>query len=574
MELFSLIAFVLSLYAVIKVGALEKKLKDQGAIHIQPVTLSPSPAQSTVKVQPQLVTQLPEQQSRPEPDPFEKFMAWYAHEWPLKTGALFILLGFVWLVTYAFLNNWVGPTGRITFGIVVGALTMFLGERRLRTVASQGITLVGLGTAIITVTIYAAQNVYSMFPPFVALSFIILALIVATTISLKYRVLSLALVSLCIAGIAPILIGTTEKNIVSLYTYLLAITISTIWVARYSTWRVLTLVAMFIVSLYSVEYFFSGYTTVFSILSPAEFGYLRFFAITFMTVFFATALASIITNKDVKTVDLFTAAGVGFFTLGWINGLVPNVYQSLFLLLAAILYATAAYITFLRTSIKGAVYIYVAIATMLLILATGYEFEGPILIIAFSLQALLLPIVASVVLNKDISKYLLCYFIIPIFLSVESIRSLAWKDGIVHNDFVALTVVTLSLVVSGTYFYYQNKENDKPMHTQGVILSVIGAVYALVWLWKVNHALFSPQTGRMMTLIIYSVVGFASYITGEKQKRTILHKFGLCVLLFVVGWLLFVEVWNMELTMRIITFFLIGLMFIGSVLLRKSQTKQ
>src|SRR3989344_8076346 len=38
-----------------------------------------------------------------------RFLAWLKENWLLKLRALLLLIGFGWLVSYAFLNNWIGP---------------------------------------------------------------------------------------------------------------------------------------------------------------------------------------------------------------------------------------------------------------------------------------------------------------------------------------------------------------------------------------------------------------------------------------------------------------------------------
>lgn len=40
---------------------------------------------------------------------------------------MLLLIGFGWLTTYAFLNNWIGPMGRIALGIIAGSLFILLG---------------------------------------------------------------------------------------------------------------------------------------------------------------------------------------------------------------------------------------------------------------------------------------------------------------------------------------------------------------------------------------------------------------------------------------------------------------
>ena len=45
----------------------------------------------------------------------------------MKLGAALFIVGFGWFVSYAFINNWIGPLGRISIGIVAGVLVMGLG---------------------------------------------------------------------------------------------------------------------------------------------------------------------------------------------------------------------------------------------------------------------------------------------------------------------------------------------------------------------------------------------------------------------------------------------------------------
>jgi len=567
--LFTLISLIISIYALVKVRSIESKLN---------ASSNPNIPQGVDQKTPPTISQIPNQSHSPtipipknSPDPFQRLWRWFSHEWPLKTGALFILIGFVWLVSYAFLNNWIGPTGRITFGLIIGALTLFGGERRIKSVQSQGITLVGLGSGIMIISVYAAQEVYQMFPSTVALMLILLTTILTTFISLRHRVRSLAIFALIIGMIAPILIGSTEKSIFGLYSYLLVITLGTIWIANRYAWKILTPLSLLAVTIYSLEYFlygiFSQGTQLSANITPIEMTQLQFISITFISIFYFTSLASIVTSKKAMNYDLISAAGVAAFSLGWINGLVPEHFKSIIVLFTALSFAFGAYAIYIKTKIPSAVQIYTAISMVLLAIATAYQFDGPVLIIAFSLEALILPIFSDRFIGGSMTKYMLLYFILPFMLSFESITS-PWRET---NDMVIGTVVTTSFLLSGVYFYYQNKENEKTIHTLSLGLSIIGGIYGLIWIWQILDSLFMGEyTARVISLFLYTIIGLSCYITGEIKLRKILQRFGLGILIYVIGRLLIVEVWDMELVPRIITFFLIGLMFIGSVLLRKT----
>lgn len=570
MELFTIVSLAFSIYALIKIGRLESQLKKNLPTVSNTVESNSEKDDAFITT----VTKTPDTNLTilSEPGSIEKFIAWYAKDWPLKTGAFFILLGFVWLTTYAFLNNWIGETGRITFGLIAGALVLYGGELRLRVVKSQGITLVGLGAAVMVITVYAAQNVYNMFPSLVALSIISLVMILSAFISLRHKQLPLAVVSLIIAGVAPALIGSSEKNIVGLYSYLLAITIGIVWLARYSKWRVLLLLSLFIVSIYSLEYFFSNTNRLFSYQTPQDILMLRFFALTFIGIYFLTTLASIVTNKKATLVDLQSAIAVGLFTMAWINGLVHEEYKAFIIVSASLLFAIGSYATFIYTKLKEPVYAYSAVATVMLSVATGYAFDGPVLAIAFALEAFILPIVATRLFGVEIGKYIFFYYALPFIVSISTFESSAWERGLFQNDFYSLTVVTASFLFSGIYFYYKEKDKNSQIHTISLFILVTGCIYGLLWIWKVFHTLFTPEyLARMFTLLVYSAIGLQAYVKGERDNRKILYRFGMGLLLFVVARLLIVEVWSMQLAMRIITFFVIGLLFSGSVLLKKKD---
>ena len=500
--------------------------------------------------------------------------SWFAHEWPLKTGALLILLGFIWLVTYAFLNNWVGPLGRITFGFLSGSAILYLGEKRLKTVSSQGITMTGLGAAVIMITVYAAQHVYSMFPAPIALLFTSLTMMMTAAVSLKYKVRSLAIFSLAIGGLAPLLIGRAGEGILGLYGYLLAVTAGVIWLAGYSRWKILIFLSMVTISFYSFSYFFPGRIFPGSILLPQEFFYLKFFAVTFSSLYFFTILLSVVSRK-VEVPDLLAAAAHGLFTVGWINGIVLPEYKSAVTLLAAAFYLGATYLVFLRTKVKNALFLYTFISVFLLTLAAVFEFQGPVLVIALSVEAALLPIAALALLNQEIAGYLLALFILPSLFSVPSLFSGKWNLGLLQNDFYALSGVTLAYLTSGFYFLGKFRQKDHSLHRAAILVTIAGAYYALFLIWKINRVFFTPDyVARMISLLIYSLAGLYFYVKGELEQRKIFYRFGMSVLIFVVARLLIVEVWSMEISYRIVTFFLTGLMFTGSVILRKSKVTQ
>src|SRR3990167_3790055 len=159
----SLLAFLLCVVLLMMVLNLRGRVKElEHILKSRPITPVPAtaatgaPGAGTVAVAATSAplssppaTSLPPQQNL--------FLAWISENWLLKLGALLLLIGFGWLVTYAFLNNWIGPMGRIAFGLVAGAGILALGYWRMRTFVTQGAVFVALGAAVILLTTYAAR---------------------------------------------------------------------------------------------------------------------------------------------------------------------------------------------------------------------------------------------------------------------------------------------------------------------------------------------------------------------------------------------------------------------------------
>jgi uncharacterized membrane protein len=86
-------------------------------------------------------------------------------------------MGFGWLATYAFMNNWVGPAGRIFLGMIAGVIFLIIGTIIVRKRQNQGEVFLALGSATVLVTTYAARVFYHFFDPFSSLGIMFLSIV-------------------------------------------------------------------------------------------------------------------------------------------------------------------------------------------------------------------------------------------------------------------------------------------------------------------------------------------------------------------------------------------------------------
>ncbi|MEK7082563.1 MAG: DUF2339 domain-containing protein [Patescibacteria group bacterium] len=497
----------------------------------------------------------------------EKFVGWLKEDWLLKLGALLLLIGFGWLTTYAFLNNWVGPMGRIALGIVAGALFLVLGWWRIKAYIHQGGIFLVLGSTTMLLTIFAAREMYDYFTPLSALAVMFLTTAFVAFISVTYRSKSLALASLILAGIAPLLTNAPTTDYIGLFSYLFVVVLGAIWIVALTGNRELTAAALILVGLYSLPHLFS--------LTLADRGTLLLFAYAFAGVFFLTNTAGILKLKGKEIIpDLIAAAGNGLFLLAWIMIAAQDEWRSLIISAWMIVFGIGAFLVFKITQRKEPFYVYAGVGIAMLAAATSVELKGATLVIAYTIESGIIALVTYVVL-RDIKIAVQASLLLvgPVILSLGSITSRAWMTGVIHKDFFVLFILGLTLLGLGLFFLSLiRKVQDKELHQTNTILLIAGSIYFYVLLWLSLHAgLRNDNTAVMISLVIYTIIGIISYLYGLAHEKRVLQLYGGTLIGFVVGRLLLVDVWKMELAGRIVTFFLVGALLVSTAFLGKKK---
>jgi uncharacterized membrane protein len=511
---------------------------------------------------------------QPEPGAAARFAAWLRQDWMLKLGALLLLIGFGWLATYAFLNDWIGPMGRIAVGLCAGTAFIILGWLRLRTSLAQGGVFLALGSGVILVTTFAARASYGFFSPLSALVVMFLSVCFVATASVVYRSRSLAMTSLVLAGVVPALTNAPESDHVGLFAYLLVVVAGAIWIVALTGWRSLTTVALVIIAIYSAWHFFDA--------SPlADDRRLVWFAYAFSALFFTTNTLGILKRTSGGLLpDLLTAAGNGMFLLAWILAGVPEEWQSLAIALWMVLFAASAFWLFKITRRKSPFYVYAGVGIVMLAAATAVQLDGPALVIAYTLEGALVAAATQLATrNAKSSGFLGLLLAVPAFMSVESIDSEAWEFAVLHSDFFVLAVLAAALMGLGLFFLRDAATHAAPdagvaARRFGAAYLVAGSVFACILLWLSLRAwLGDDNLAATVALVVYTLAGLVCYFTGLRRQGRGLRTYGGALVGFVVVRLLFVDIWKMELAGRITTFFLIGALLISTAFIGKKRKR-
>ncbi len=500
------------------------------------------------------------------PSEGDKFIAWLKEDWLLKLGAFLLLVGFGWLTTYAFLNNWIGPMGRIVLGIVAGTLFLILGSWRIQKYVQQGGVFLVLGSTVILLTVFAARAVYGFFTPISALALMFLSTAFVALSSVRYRSRPLALVSLILAGVAPLLTSSPTADYVGLFSYLLIVILGTVWVVAVTEMRELTLAGLLLVAFHSFL----------SVGSSEATDTVLLFVYAFAAIFSITNTLGILKAKGKEiTSDLFCASANGLFLLSWIMIAAPEEWKSLIICAWMVVFAVGGFLTLQLTNRREPFYAYLGVSVAMLAAATSVQLDGASLTIAYIIESGMISLIAYAIL-KDlaIAERLSLLLIGPVVLSFESMSALSWELGVFHKDFFVLLTLGTVLFGLGLFFFSRIREEKDEIRQLNAFLLNAGSFYLYVLLWLSLGAGFQNDNLAVLgSLVVYTIIGLIAYFYGLANEKKGIRLHGVALIVFVIGRLFLIDVWSMELAGRIVTFFAIGALLVSTAFLGRGRRK-
>lgn len=561
-----------------RVGTLEAKLKNATPVSIPPQ--HPVAAQT-------LVTGGMEEYLGPpvavpvvagprQPDAGERFGTWLKEDWLMKVGAFLFIIGCGWFVSYAFANNWIGPVGRISIGIIAGVLVMAFGFWRMIRFPQQGGVFMALGAGMVILAIFAGRSVYGFFTPASAIVFDFIIAAFVSFASYKFNLRSLALSAQILAFAAPLLVaGHTDS--VFLFSYMLVISLATLILAGLMAWRGLIVSSLVFVGMYSIPYLIASQGGIYGIDAPLVLNFAYIFAMLYLL---SGMFAVVKRGVQEASTEIVLAIFNGVFLFFWIYNVAGKEWQTLLFAAWAIVFAVGSFIAFRFSSKLDPFYAYGSVAVAFIAAATAAQLDGAALTIALTIEVCLL-VVIVMALTKDsraaTSTSLL--FIAPILLSFVSMTRYLVSTDVFTKDSFVLLVLALSLIISGRLIRTAEKEHQVTnSNNLWAVLIVFGTMYIWFVIWCFLHILmpFSPDMATFSALTVYTIVGLWAYFVGLSGGDTARKVYGAALLVFVVLRLLFVDVWSMALSGRVITFFVIGILLMSTAFLtkRKSASRQ
>ncbi len=164
--------------------------------------------------------------------------------WINRIAVVTLLLGAAFLFKYGVDNDWFGPGVRVALGFTAAIISLLAGDRvwrRGQVVFAQGV--IGLGLALLYLSIYAAAMLYHLLPQ--SLAFVAMAAVTGGAMGLAVLYNSQAVAVLAMIGgyLTPPALSTGENHPWILFGYVFLLNAGALLLARNRQWKALEPIA-------------------------------------------------------------------------------------------------------------------------------------------------------------------------------------------------------------------------------------------------------------------------------------------------------------------------------------------
>jgi uncharacterized membrane protein len=181
---------------------------------------------------------VPDAVARTEPDLESRI----GSHWLNRIGIAALLIGVSYFLKYAFENNWIGPAGRVSIGLLAGVAVVVWSERfRSRGYRTFSYSLKALGIGTLYLSLWAAFQVYSLIPSEVA--FVAMLAVTSATGVMAVMQDAEILAAFALSGgfVTPLLLSTGQNRELALFSYVALLDLAVLALLVLKPWRRLLL---------------------------------------------------------------------------------------------------------------------------------------------------------------------------------------------------------------------------------------------------------------------------------------------------------------------------------------------
>ncbi|HWC19351.1 MAG TPA: DUF2339 domain-containing protein [Terriglobales bacterium] len=502
--------------------------------------------------------------------------------WLNRIGIVAILTGVSYFIKYAFDNGWIGPTGRVTLGLLAGIALIFWSERfRVRGYAPFSYSLKAAGIGILYLSLWGGFQVYHLIPP--AAAFVAMVVVTASTITLSLTQDAEILAAFAMIGgfSTPVLLSTGQNHEIVLFSYIALLDLGMLAVITVKPWRRL-LVGTFSGTVILYVGWFAEYYT------KEERTTTTLFTLLFAVIFAVIPLLTPLTTSRWRygfsvtlTLLPLVNAAAGFLAL---NAMYANETLTWYALALAALYLALSSQFKLRvggdpTVVKTINMLHIAIAVAFITIAIPLKLNSHWITIGWLIESAVL-LYVSLRAKTNFLRYFA-----GTTLALGIIRLLVFDnfrvETLIFNARFATYLVAIAIlggIVAAADRYAS--EGERPvMHIAGVALNVL-ALLALTLeasdyfrrqimpLYSAHNysytAIHQIELARRFSYsLIWLAYGAGLMLFGFKRRSAFVRWQALVLIALTIGKVFLYDVSELQQGYRIISFIALGAVLMG-----------
>ncbi|MGO9084468.1 MAG: DUF2339 domain-containing protein [Candidatus Sulfotelmatobacter sp.] len=262
---------------------------DKPAPVLSPVLPAPLPPSSHIPPRPSAVPR-----SQLDPDLESRI----GSHWLNRVGIAALLIGISYFLKFAFDNNWIGPAGRVTIGLLAGIVMVIWSERfRSKGYKAFSYSLKAVGIGAMYLSLWAAFQVYSLVPGGVAFAMMLAVTAATAAMALAQDAQILAAFALTGGFSTPLLLSTGQNREIALFAYVAILDLATLVLVTFKPWRRLLVMSYAGTMLLYIGWYSSFY-------SRNQLGLTLGFATLFFAIF---AIAPLVTLQPEGEIPIFAS---------------------------------------------------------------------------------------------------------------------------------------------------------------------------------------------------------------------------------------------------------------------------
>jgi uncharacterized membrane protein len=413
--------------------------------------------------------------------------------WLNRIGIAALLIGISYFLKFAFDNNWIGPAGRVSIGLLAGIAMVAWSERfRSKGYKAFSYSLKAVGIGAMYLSLWAGFQVYALIPSSAA--FVMMLAVTAATAAMAWAQDAQILAAFALTGgfSTPLLLSTGQNREMALFTYVAILDLATLGLVAFKPWR-----RLLIMSYAGTLLLYLGWYIRFYNRSQLE------LTLTFATLFFAIfAIASLITLQpeaepavfaSVPAVVAFVNAGVYFLQAYAMTEEIDKTYMAWFALGLAAVYIVLSRQVRRRATAPGASerlhFLHLAVAIGFITVAIPIRLDAHWITIGWFVEAGVLLWVG----NRIDSDFLNLFALGALALGV--VRLLLIDNFLTTQLIFNLRMATYGVAVAvlGSVAWYASRREDEAARSVAAMAVVALNALALIALSREVADFYSRQ---------------------------------------------------------------------------------